>query len=194
MAANSQPCRWWEHFSKEDIRFIGQDIRFIKTEGFTLTTVHTLLLGSTKFFVIIILAILAFIGLFFWISYQLKLRGNATLVRTKKANKMARKRLKQAQRHLGEANSEKFYEELLKALWGYVSDKLSIPVANLTSENARDTLLAHNVSVDDTEEFAHIVSLCEYARYAPASEQHQLHEQYERALALITRLDGVIEK
>jgi len=181
-------------FGKEDIRFIGQDIRFIKTEGFTLATAYTLLFGSTKFFVIIILAILAFVGLFFWISYQLKLRGNATLVRTKKANKMARKRLKQAQRHLGEANSEKFYEELLKALWGYVSDKLSIPVANLTSENARDTLLAHNVSVDDTEEFAHIVSLCEYARYAPASEQHQLHEQYERALALITRLDGVIEK
>ncbi len=181
-------------FGREDIRFIGQDIRFIKTDGFTLSTTNTILFASFRYLFLILFLVILFIGSFIWINHQRKLRGNIVFVRTKKANKMARKRLKQAQQYLLESNSEKFYEELLRALWGYVSDKLSIPVANLTSDNAKETLIAHKVSEIDIEEFIKIISVCEYARYAPKSEPSQMNVLYDSALTLIARLEGVIEK
>jgi hypothetical protein len=75
-----------------------------------------------------------------------------------------------------------------------VSDKLSIPVSNLTSDNAKETLIENKVSKFDTEEFLKIISACEYARFAPKSEPSQMNVLYDSALTLIARLDGVIGK
>ncbi len=179
-------------FGREDIRFIGQDIRFIKTDGFKLKLNGTLLIASTKYIAYLFIILLIFIVLFFWLKHQRKLKRNIALVRTRRANKMARKRLKMAMQLLKESKEEQFYEELLKAMWGYISDKLSIPIANLTSETAKENLALRNVPEADTEELLRIISTCEYARFAPKSQQSQMTDLYESSIVLIAKLDGII--
>jgi hypothetical protein len=92
------------------------------------------------------------------------------------------------------SQSERFHEELLRALWGYVSDKLSIPVANLSSDSVSETLASSGVEELDIIEFMRIISACEYARYAPKSESFQMNELYQSAMELITKLDEIIGK
>ena len=189
-----QPQTQMVGFGREDIRFIGQDIRFIKTDGFRLKLNGILLFASTRYVVYLFIILLAFMGIFWFVHQQRKLMGNIALVRTRKANKVARKRLKLAQNFLAANNPEQFHEELLKAMWGYVSDKLSIPMASLTSQAARETLLQHNVEESEVDEFLRIISICEYARYAPKGEQSQMAELYNNAIALISKLEGTIRK
>lgn len=181
-------------FGKEDVRFIGKDIRFIKTENVRLVLNPLTLFGSKLFVVIIIILIVGFVFAFLAISRLRKLKGNVALVKTRKANKVARKRLKEARNYLQQDNNEKFYEELLRAMWGYVSDKLSIPLANLSSESVRETLISHNAPDDSVNSFNEIVSTCEYARYAPKSEHSQMADIYEKAHSLISALESVIRK
>ncbi len=181
-------------FGREDIRFIGQDIRFIKTEGVKLTKNASILFASTSYYILIILIIIVFIGLFWWIHQQRKISGNIDLVKIRKANKVAKKRLKLAHHHLTSSDSERFYDELLRALWGYVSDKLSIPIANLSSDSVKTTLENNGVDNVDVEEFLRIIAVCEYARYAPKEEQSQMNELYNSAISLISKLEEVIGK
>jgi hypothetical protein len=181
-------------FGREDIRFIGQDIRFIKTDGYKLTKSISLLFASTNYVILIIVLFALFAAAFWWIQHRRRLMGNIALVRTRKANKVANKRLKLAKQYLVLSNSEQFYNELLRALWGYISDKLSIPVANLSSVSATEMLANHNVDSSDIDEFMRIISVCEYARYAPKEEQTQMTELYDSAISLISKLEGVISR
>ncbi|MDD2550657.1 MAG: BatD family protein [Bacteroidales bacterium] len=180
-------------FGREDVRFIGKDIRFIKTEGIKISKTHNLLFASNAYYGIIVLLLVVFIALFWFIQHNRKLMGNIALVKTRKANKVASKRLKEAKKHLSLSNVEPFYEELLKALWGYVADKLSIPVANLSSDTVRETLEQNNVQDVDIDEFLRIIATCEYARYAPKSEASQMTNLYNSAISLIAKLEGVIK-
>jgi hypothetical protein len=181
-------------FGKEDVRFIGKDIRFIKTENISLRRNTLILFGSKLFVALNLIFVIAFFIVVFLISRSRKLSGNIALVRTRKANKIARKRLKEVHRFLVQDNSEMFHDELLRAMWGYVSDKLSIPLSSLSSESVKDTLLEHNVSENDVEEFIGIISTCEYARYAPKGMASQMADLYHKSLNLISTLEGVIKK
>ncbi len=93
-----------------------------------------------------------------------------------------------------ESNTELFYNELLRAMWGYVSDKLSIPVANLTSDSVKEKLILQNIEEQDIDEFLNIISTCEYTRYAPKSESSLMTELYKQAHNLISRIEGTINK
>ncbi len=181
-------------FGREDIRFIGKDIRFIKTEGIKLRKGFPMLMGSSRYMLLLAVLVILFVAAFWWIQQRRKLLENISLVKTRRANKMARKRLVEAQKHLQLSNSERFHEELLKALWGYIADKLSIPVANLSSDSARATLLQHNVDEPDIEEFMRIIADCEFARYAPKGEHSQMRELYNSAITLISKLEEAIKK
>jgi hypothetical protein len=90
--------------------------------------------------------------------------------------------------------SEHFYDELLKCMWGYIADKLSIPIAELSSDSARETLIESGVSVDDSTEFLRIISECEYARFAPKSELAQMGTLYSSAHTLISKFEDIIKK
>jgi hypothetical protein len=181
-------------FGREDIRFIGQDIRFIKTDGFELTLNGTLLFASSKYIFYLLLLVIIFIVTYWLIQQHRMLMGNIALVRIRKANKMAKRRLKLAQKYLALSQSEQFHDELLRAMWGYVSDKLNIQVANLSSDSAIKTLAKYDVEETDIQEFMRIISICEYARYAPKGEPLQMAELYQSAIELIAKLDGVIGK
>lgn len=179
-------------FGREDIRFIGQDIRFIKTDKYVPQKSVYLLISSKKYKLIIVVLLGLFIAASWWIQRRRLLMNNIALVRTRKAKRVSRQRLKMALQFLKANNAEQFHDELLRALWGYISDKLSIPVSNLSSDTAKVTLLERGVNTVDIEEFLRIVSICEYARFAPKGKQSQMANLYDSSIELISKLEAVI--
>ena len=128
-----------------------------------------------------------FIVFFFIYRKQVKENSNLALVRTKKANKMAVRRLK-------ENKKEEFYDEVLRALWGYLSDKLSIPQANLTKDNVETELAKYGVDDALIKEFMDILNTCEFARYAPAQASDAMDKLYEQTVDAIGKMENTIKK
>ena len=179
---------------KEDVQLIGQDIRFIKQGKANLHLKGTTFYGSTLFYLIYLLSALAFIVLY--VVYRKKARENANLalVRNKKANRVATKRLKAAAGFMKENNNEAFHDAILKAFWGYLSDKLGIPVADLNRENALSKLRDKNVTEEVINDFTEVVDQCEFARYAPSGGSEARHELYKKAETTMSRFEKQIKK
>ena len=119
---------------------------------------------------------------------------NADIVgkRGKRANKVATKRLKTAYKLLTAGKQNEFYDEVLRALWGYVGDKLNMPVEQLSRENISDQLAAHNINAEIIEKFISALDECEYERYAPGSAEGNMTKTYDSAMIAITEIDGVL--
>ena len=135
-----------------------------------------------------------FIVFFFIYRKQVKENSNLALVRTKKANKMAVRRLKNAGKLMKENKKEEFYDEVLRALWGYLSDKLSIPQANLTKDNVETELAKYGVDDALIKEFMDILNTCEFARYAPAQASDAMDKLYEQTVDAIGKMENTIKK
>lgn len=179
-------------FNKQDVRFIGKDIRYIKQGQYKLRNLAQSFYGSTAFWLLYIISTVIFVIVAIVYRKKLKENANIQLVKTKKANKVAQKRLKEAASHLKQHNSEQFYEAVLKAFWGYLSDKLSIPVANLNRDKAISTLVQKGVNQEQIDEFIRIIDTCEFARYAPSSSDAALEEIYQKSATLMGKLDKQI--
>ena len=123
---------------------------------------------------------------------QIKQNANIQKLKNRKANKLAKKRLKIAYKYLKENNKENFYEEVIKAIWGYLSDKLTIPQSKLSKENAKDILTGKQVPGDDTNSIIELIDNCEFARYAPASKETEMDTIYSNAVKLISKLESKI--
>jgi hypothetical protein len=109
-------------------------------------------------------------------------------VKNRRADKYASKRLKQAKIHMGHNEKEKFYDELLKAIWGYLSDKLNIPLSDLSRDAAREVFEQRQVDQETVSLFNQLVDNCEFARYAPESAGISLQDDYHKAIDLISKL------
>lgn len=175
-------------FTKEDIRFFGQDIRFIKTNNIQLKKINQFIFGSKMFFFAYIIAIVFFVLIYLIRRKNIKNSKNVMLVKNKKANKFAKKRLNKASGFMKQNQTEAFYEELVKALWGYISDKLGIPVADLSKENAQTEMKNKNVDEEYIDQILNIIDRCEYARYAPATEETKMDVLYSEAIKVISKL------
>lgn len=179
--------------NKEQLNYIGKDIRFLKINSPSFFRVDRLFTGSLLYWMCYLIpALLLFL---FFIIYRKQVKENADikLVKTKKANKIATKRLKAANLLLKEQNKELFYEEVLKAMWGYLSDKLSIPTSELTKETAADILGEKNVDQTVIDRVIEVLNTCEFARYAPATESHAMEDIYNEAADLIGILENRIK-
>jgi len=174
--------------SKEDVKFLGKDILFIKTGNFNLVRVGQHFFGSIGFYMIYILGLLAFIGIIVWRRTMIRQNANAALMRNRKADKFAAKRLKQSKIHMLANEKEKFYEELLKAIWGYLSDKFNIPLADLSRDTSIELLQGRNVDKETVDQFIELVDNCEFARYAPGATSDSIQQDYQKTIALITKL------
>ena len=108
-----------------------------------------------------------------------------------KANKVAKKRLKLAEEFMIAKKSDRFHEEVLKAVWGYLSDKLGIPVSQLSRENISSELTAYGADEELSNKIIKVLDDCEMARYAPAASQEQLETIYEEASASINSLEAI---
>ena len=179
--------------SKEDIRFIGKDIRFIHTGAIKLTMVGKTIWGSLWYFGVFILSFLIFIVIYLFRRKKIKERANIELLKNRKANKFARKRLKFASAQMKSSNQEKFYEAVLKTLWGYLSDKLGIPVSTLSRENVSVKLKDRGTQKDIIDAFFDLLDRCEYAQYAPSAVSGGMEDVFEQAVKMITKMEQEIK-
>lgn len=115
-------------------------------------------------------------------------------MRNRKANKMAIRRLKAAEKYLKEHNKERFYDEVLRALWGYFSDKLSIPLAELSKNNIESELSGYGISDELAGRFIHILDSCEFARYAPAESNAEMDQLYHDTVVAIGEMENRLKK
>ena len=180
--------------SKEDLKVLGQDIRYIKTGDTRLTQKDDYFYGSTSYWLWYIVPLVLFIA--FMVVYRKQAMENANVakVRTKKANKVATKRMKNAGKLLAEKKSEAFYDEVLKALWGYISDKLSIPVSQLSKDNIEEELQKHQVADELIKEFINNLNDCEFARYAPGNQDEKMDKIYSSAIEVISKMENSIKR
>lgn len=179
--------------SKEDIKILGSDIRFIKLDSPRLRPKGGLFFGSVWYFACIVLMSGAFAFLFVWLRKLARERRNSVLVKGKRANKMALLRFKAAASYMQADNQRGFYEEMLRALWGYISDKLNIPAANLTKESVREELLKRGVAQDVVQRYIDIIVECEYAQYAPAATV-RMGDIYGEGVEVVSRIENIIGK
>jgi hypothetical protein len=180
------------NFTKEDVQYIGQDVRFIKTDDIELQPKNVFLISSFKFYLGYIIAFVLFVLLIVWKRKQIKQRANAALMKNKKANTTAKKRLKLAASYMADENRQEFFNEVTKALWGYLSDKLSIQLSELSKENALNILKEKQVDDDMIHRIDQMIELCEFARYAPVTDSSQMQNVYNDAVALITNLENTL--
>ncbi|UCH13535.1 MAG: protein BatD [Bacteroidales bacterium] len=174
--------------SKEDVKLLGSDILFIKNKPFELVKMNRFIIGSVKFYAIYLLSILLFVIFIIIRRKSIKRNANVSLVKNRRANKYARKRLKKALSMLKKNNHESFYEEVLKAMWGYLSDKLNIPVADLSKDTSREALIKNNINQELMNTFYYIIDNCEYARFSPEHESTEMHKLYNDAIKTIIKL------
>ena len=180
--------------SKEDLKVLGQDIRYIKTGETRLTQKDDYLFGSMSYWLWYIVPLALFIA--FMVVYRKQAMENANVakVRTKKANKVATKRMKNAGKLLAEKKSEAFYDEVLKALWGYISDKLSMPVSQLSKDNIEEELQKHQVGDELIKAFIDTLNDCEFARYAPGNQDEKMDKIYSSAIDVISKMENSIKR
>lgn len=178
--------------NKEKGKLLASDIRHIKY-GDNETQENERLFASSLYLLLYIAPLL--LVLLFLVIYRKKVAENAntSLVRTKKANKVATKRLKAAKALMKENNVNAFYDEILKAMWGYTSDKLSIPMSQLSKENIASTLLERNVPQELITEFQNLLSEGEFARYAPGDKGATMEKVYTMSINVISKMENSIK-
>ena len=179
---------------QEDIKQLNSDIHYIKTGDTRQHAVDDFFFGSTRYWVALCVLFLGFVSLF--VIFRQRAIDNADIVKQRagKANKVATKRLKKAAKLMAAGKQGDFYDEVLRALWGYVGDKLNMPVEQLSRENISQQLTAHNVSDDTIRQFIGALDECEYARYAPGDAQGNMNKVYDMAMTAITQIATTMKK
>ncbi len=175
--------------NKEDIKYIGSDIKFINNKTFEVYPKGSFFFASPLYFILLLLPFALFVTFIVLMRRRIKLHSNTVLLKHKRATKIALKRLKQANVFMKAGDETKFYIELSRALWGYISDKFSIPLANLSLDSAQDMLTEKNVSDTIRDKFIQILNNCEYARFAPAAANITLESIYNDAVAIISQTE-----
>jgi tetratricopeptide (TPR) repeat protein len=176
--------------SQKDVRTLGSDIRFISTKAPALVSKGQFLVGSAIFW--ILSAVLLMLAVVSWLVFRRMAARRADVVgtRNRKATKMALKRLHLSGTFLKQDLHTAFYEELHKALLGFISDKLNIPFAELSRERISQALKDEKVSDSYADTFIGILDACEFARYAPDSGHEAMAAHYEQAVDVISSIDS----
>lgn len=181
------------YVSKEDLKFVGQDVRF-RTTSQKMMSVDNLFFGSFVYWILAVLPFLIIAVVLLVGKMNSRDKADATRMKRKKASGAATKRLKTARKLMQENRKDEFYDELLKALLGYVSDKLSIPKGQLSKDNIESQLRSHNVSDEQISQLMRLISDCEFARYAPGDDSGRMDRVYEEAAGIIGQMDNSIRK
>lgn len=179
--------------NKEDLKVLGEDIRYIKQNEVTLQPKGSFFYGSMTYWLFYIIPALAFIIFFIIYRKQAAENANVAKMRTKKANKVAVKRMKLAGKLLVDNKKDAFYDEVLKALWGYISDKLSIPVSRLSKDNIEGELRKYGVDEVLIKDFLDALNNCEFARFAPGDDNQAMDKVYSDSLEVISKMENSIK-
>ena len=179
--------------NKENVKMLAKDIRFIKLGDTVLRQRGDFFFGSIACYLWYVIPLVLFVVFVIIYRKQAIENANVARVKTKKANKVATKRMKLAGKLLAENKKNEFYDEVLKALWGYISDKLSIPVSQLSKDNIEAELIKYGVSTELIQEFIEALNQCEFARYAPGNENEAMDKVYTSAINVISKMENSIK-
>ena len=173
---------------------LNKDIRYIKTGKLRTQGIDNFFYGSVSYWVTLVVLALIFISLFIIFRQRAIDNANVTKMRGKKANKVATKRLKKAAKLMAENKPGEFYDEVLRALWGYVGDKLNIPVEQLSHDNISQRLAERQVDAETVSQFIEALDECEFERYAPGDPKGNMNKVYEKAMTAIEKIEETMKK
>jgi hypothetical protein len=175
--------------SQKNIQFIGSDIRHIKTGNIRLDRINSFFIASSSLILWLVIPALLFIAFIIFWSKNKKRSGNIALVRNRKANKVARKNLQKASEYLQSNSTEAFFEEISRALWGYISNKFNIPLSDLSIESVHHRLSDKSISAESISQFTGVLENCEFARFAPGDKSGKMQGIYNEALEVISKIE-----
>lgn len=178
--------------SKEDVQYVGKDIRFIKSKVDNIVLAGSSLVTKRSFYSIYGFSLLIFLVVLFIRKEHVKRNSDLKSVRNRKAAKVARQRFLVASKLMNTGSTDRFYEEVLKAIWGYLSDKLNIPISELTRTNSIEALKNAGATDDLIEEMIIVLDKCEFARYAPSAAETEVENIFESASGLIKDIENTI--
>lgn len=178
--------------NKEDIKLLGEDIRFIHTNNLVFVNPNDNFYGTWKFYGLLLLAPLLFILVFIFRNKIREANSDLVKVKSRKANKLASKLLISAEKSLIQNDKKAFYENVSKALFGYVGNKLNIPTSELNQHNIKEKLNAIHVSEATINELMETIELCDMARFAPVPVSEK--NVYDKAKNSISTIENEVKK
>ncbi len=178
--------------NKESITYLGRDIRYIHSDSDSLKKQNLIIISRSSFVIMYLSALLLFVIIVIWRREHLKRNSDLVKVRNRKAAKVASSRLKTAGKFLKENKDEEFYSELLKAMWGYISDKLSIPPSDLNIHDASGILSGKGIDGRSIDKLTRIIESCEYSRYSPTGSDQDKMDIYRSAEEVIKAIENEI--
>lgn len=175
--------------NKQSVKSIGSDVRYIRSGLSGLVRGNSFFFGSVTFFALIVLIAASYILMDKFLSKRIERNRDIAGVKNRRANKVARARLKNAESLMKQNMYSAFFEELHRAILGYCSDKLNLSLADLSREKIASSLEEKSVSKEHSEELLALIEVCEYARYAPDQDKPEMGQNYQRAIKLISDLE-----
>lgn len=180
--------------SGQTVKTLNQDIRFIKTKDADARPKGTHFFATMNYWIAYAVSLLVFFVLIALGRHYVAKNSNIEAVKGRKANKVAGKRLKVAAELMKQGETNKFYDEVLRALMGYVSDKLSIPVESLNKENIAEKMQEKKLDQSQIDKFMNCLNDCEFARYAPGDPAETMDKTYHEATDVISEMENIIRK
>jgi hypothetical protein len=183
----------YSNINQKDINYIGTDIRHIKVSETHLKPIGVFFFNSPAFYLWLAAPVILFILFVIFWKKEFEKRSNIALMRNRKATKVAHSRLKKAHTFMKEGKKDEFFVEISQALWGYLSDKFSIPLSNLSMDTVNETLKNKGVKEESVKVFIDTLNNCEFARFAPGDSSGTMDNIYNEAVNAISLLESELK-
>lgn len=174
---------------QQNVEQLNTDIRFIKKGDSALRQSGDTFFGTWIYWLAYIIPLVLFIAAVVVGRKQMQANANVARRRDRKANKVALKRMKVAKKLLDAHDQNKFYDEVLRAMWGYIGDKFNMSQESLSKDNISESLASRNVPEELTQQFIKVLNDCEFARYAPGDANENMGHLYNSAIETISKME-----
>ena len=178
--------------NQEDIQYLGSDVRHIMSGDARLKPMNTVFFGSALYYLILLCLLVLFIIMLFVLKKREQMAKDTAANRNRKADKVARGRLKRAAQYLKGRDQDNFYVEMSQALWGYIADKLGIERSKLSMDTVSETMREKQVPDELTQQFVDTLNSCEFARFAPGNAEEKMDDLYQRGIDVISKAEKVL--
>jgi len=179
---------------KEDVKQLGNDIRYIKTNMPLFVHKQNALFGSHLFWVLLLVPAILYLIFLIWFRKYKKDYADALGTKKRKANSLAQKQLKLANDFKMKNEYNAFFEEVFKAIYGYIANKLSLSPSELNKEKIKEQLAAKNIELNTINQLLELLEACEFARFAPLKNGEKMKEAYDKSVELISVLESKLKK
>lgn len=178
--------------NQEGIKYLGSDIRHIKTGETRLKPINSHFFASPAYWIILVALLIVFLVALMLVKKRRQFKQDVVLVRNRKATKVAKGRLKNAYKHLKEQDQSHFYEEMSQALWGYISDKLGIERSVLSMDTVKEAMMDKGIDETLSNQFVETLNTCEFARFAPGDAAAKMQGLYDQGMDVIMKVEKAI--